>query len=197
MKLVDRLPYIVWRDGRPRFSPGPRLRSLGFKGEDLRHSDGRWLSLEEARNFSAELQSKYRAAANAGTAQAVVGRGPARAKPTGFVYFLWSGENVKIGYSATPLRRAETLMSGLALGVRALVIVPGNRSDERRLHHALRASKRNREWFAASADVVETLTRSSVVGHPAVAVRLDRGNTDISCPVRSQDIDFPNAEQNF
>jgi hypothetical protein len=47
-------PFIVWRDGRPRFIPGARERGLGFKGEDLRHDGatgprtGAWFSFEQA-----------------------------------------------------------------------------------------------------------------------------------------------------
>jgi len=52
-----RIPHCVWRDGRPRFSPGPKLRALGFAGRDLcdvpvkeakrRGVEPRWWSLEE------------------------------------------------------------------------------------------------------------------------------------------------------
>ncbi len=47
-KKIVQITHISWRDDRPRFSPGPRLRALGFKGEDLRHPDGTWFSPEEA-----------------------------------------------------------------------------------------------------------------------------------------------------
>lgn len=50
------LPYVAWRSGRPRFVPGPRERDLGFKGRDLRHDDGRWFSLDEARAFGDEIR---------------------------------------------------------------------------------------------------------------------------------------------
>lgn len=40
---------VSWRGGRPRFNPGPKLRRLGYKGEDLRHHEtGPWYSLDEA-----------------------------------------------------------------------------------------------------------------------------------------------------
>lgn len=44
---------------RPRFSPGPRLRKPPFsmKGEDLRHPDGSWFSLEEAIAWSEARQA--------------------------------------------------------------------------------------------------------------------------------------------
>ena len=47
-----KLPYIAWRNGRPRFQPGPRERALGFVNADLRHDDGTWFSLDETRGFA-------------------------------------------------------------------------------------------------------------------------------------------------
>jgi hypothetical protein len=47
------LPFIKWRDGRPKFAPGPRERGLGFVGQDLRHGpDGAWFTYEEAKSWS-------------------------------------------------------------------------------------------------------------------------------------------------
>ncbi|TYC51646.1 hypothetical protein FMN50_20410 [Rhodobacterales bacterium] len=39
MKRKISIPYVDWRDGRPRFKPGARLRSLGFVSQDLRHPE--------------------------------------------------------------------------------------------------------------------------------------------------------------
>ncbi|MGE0212277.1 MAG: hypothetical protein AB7S41_11330 [Parvibaculaceae bacterium] len=50
--IIVKIPNVVWRGGRPRFSPGPALRALGFRGEDLRHDDGRWYDLAEAARWS-------------------------------------------------------------------------------------------------------------------------------------------------
>jgi len=47
-----KIPYVALRDGRPRFIPSARERKLGFRGEDLKHPDGRWFSLDEAREFA-------------------------------------------------------------------------------------------------------------------------------------------------
>jgi hypothetical protein len=35
--------YLKWRDGRPRFEPGPALRARGFTGRDLKDARGDWL----------------------------------------------------------------------------------------------------------------------------------------------------------
>ncbi len=40
--------YLKWRDGRPRWEPGPALRAAGWKGRSLKDADGHWLSLEAA-----------------------------------------------------------------------------------------------------------------------------------------------------
>lgn len=52
-----KLPYIKLRpqpDGsyRPRFSPGERERALGFVDVDLKHDDGRWYTVDEARGWA-------------------------------------------------------------------------------------------------------------------------------------------------
>lgn len=46
-KVTVQLRHVSWRDGRPRFNPGPLLRRLGYKGEDLKRPDGGWMTLAE------------------------------------------------------------------------------------------------------------------------------------------------------
>ncbi len=56
-KITVQIPLVTWRDGRPRFSPGPRLRKapFNFKGEDLRHGrTGPWFTLDQAIAWSQE-----------------------------------------------------------------------------------------------------------------------------------------------
>lgn len=47
-KVTITIRNVAWRDGRPRFVPGPAARKLGLKGQDLKGPDGRWMSAEEA-----------------------------------------------------------------------------------------------------------------------------------------------------
>lgn len=61
-----KLPYIVWRDGRPRFNPSARERALGFAGEDLRQPGGTWFTLEETRAWSATRLAEIVAARTSG-----------------------------------------------------------------------------------------------------------------------------------
>jgi hypothetical protein len=60
-KTEIRIPLVTWRDGRPRFFPAPELRkAFGIKGEDLRHPDGSWFTVEEASAWSEAKQDELR-----------------------------------------------------------------------------------------------------------------------------------------
>lgn len=41
-------PYFKWRDGRPRWEPGPALRAQKWKGRDLKDASGAWLTYGSA-----------------------------------------------------------------------------------------------------------------------------------------------------
>lgn len=73
------LPYVkprktVARDGsvtyRPRFEPGPREVALGFRGKDLKHPDGTWYSLAEAKAWADTNREAIREARQRGRAEA-------------------------------------------------------------------------------------------------------------------------------
>lgn len=72
--MTVKLPWIKWRDGKPRLSNGTRERALGLKDRDLRHPPydakgrpvGAWYTYEEARAASTEHQQKIDAARAAG-----------------------------------------------------------------------------------------------------------------------------------
>lgn len=65
-----KLPYVIWRDGRPRFAPSSREQALGFASHDLRHPNGAWFSLEETRAWSAQRHAEIVAARVAGKRKA-------------------------------------------------------------------------------------------------------------------------------
>jgi hypothetical protein len=51
--MTVKLPFIKWRDGRPRVVHGPRERAKGFSDRDLRHAEtGAWFTYEEAKVFA-------------------------------------------------------------------------------------------------------------------------------------------------
>lgn len=50
-----KIKHIEWREGRPRFKPGPGLREKGHKPQDLKHPNGRWFTQGEALDWSNEF----------------------------------------------------------------------------------------------------------------------------------------------
>lgn len=77
-------PYLVWRDGRPRWVPGPRLRKA-FKGRDLKDDAGRWLGLEAAIGAARALNDEVAAWKAGGEAR----RRPKPIKVTRSCRSLW------------------------------------------------------------------------------------------------------------
>lgn len=59
MKLT--VAYLKWREGRPRWEPGPRLRECGFRGRDLKSDSGEWLDLEGAIDAAKALNDEVAA----------------------------------------------------------------------------------------------------------------------------------------
>ncbi len=72
-----KIRHIAWRNGRPRFSPGPALRDRGYKPADLKHPDGRWFSQGEALDWS----NAFRRALEAAKAESAPAALPASIAP--------------------------------------------------------------------------------------------------------------------
>lgn len=84
MKLNVR--YLKWRDGRPRWEPGPTLRGKGWKGRDLRSDSGEWLDLPAAIEAANRLNAEVAAWRAAG---GVKRRPPAPVRPSRTCEHLW------------------------------------------------------------------------------------------------------------
>lgn len=99
-KVEVKIPHCVWRDGRPRFQPGPRLRALGFVGRDLceipprlakaRGLDPGWWSLDRVAKWiegelAREIRAKEAAAAAEGTRRRMRGKLPTAPKKASVV----------------------------------------------------------------------------------------------------------------
>ncbi|WAC26308.1 MULTISPECIES: GIY-YIG nuclease family protein [unclassified Ancylobacter] len=145
--------YFVWRDGRPRWNPGPSLRARGFVGKDLKTDSGEWLDL------GAALAAAQRLNEAAGLGVAV--KRPMKAKPRegaeGFVYALFTDDAVKVGFSRDPFSRVANMRTSLSSDVVSLIAVRGSRSDERRLHEALSEHRTRGEWFKITPTVQAAL----------------------------------------
>ena len=57
--------YLKWRDGRPRWEPGPKLRRLGWKGQDFKNATGAWFDKGAAVTAAEAINAKVEAAQTA------------------------------------------------------------------------------------------------------------------------------------
>jgi hypothetical protein len=146
--------HVAWRNGRPRFQPGPELRLTGHKGKDLRHEDGRWFNWEEAEAWSDEFRTT------------VLGKAPRPEKTLGpltgpyergFIYFLWAGQRIKVGFSSDPAKRVGSLKTGIGDPIRLFLALPGTMGDEKRLHRRLASQRVTGEWFKASTATLRVM----------------------------------------
>lgn len=78
MSRTPKIKHVAWREGRPRFQPGPALRQAGHQGRDLRHGDGSWFSQGEALDWSNRFCAALAAPSNQ---QARSPRKPAQPRP--------------------------------------------------------------------------------------------------------------------
>lgn len=90
------IPHVSWREGRPRFSPGPRLRALGHAGRDLRHPDGRWYTRGEAVDWSDAFTRQLAADAAKARKSQAAGR---------------NGKTGRVAASGLPLKGRDNLLT--------------------------------------------------------------------------------------
>lgn len=85
---------------------------------------------------------------------------------TGFVYFLVAGTRVKIGFSTSPSARVKQLKTGIGHKIDAFMYVRGTALDEKKLHHLLKAFRREGEWFEHTLTVKRVVVRAIMYGLP-------------------------------
>jgi len=77
-----------------------------------------------------------------------------------FVYFLQSGERIKIGLARDPIRRLRTLQTGNATELKLLAVVAGDGSLERAIHAKFESARVSGEWFVRCGDLEEFIERA-------------------------------------
>jgi hypothetical protein len=149
------VPHFVWRDGRPRWEPSPTLRKLGWKGRDLKDGKGTFLPLQQALdeahmiNLKAGVTQKRRRAPLKELELPAVEKPVTRNNIPGYVYFLKSGDQYKIGFSRAPIRRLDHLVTGLPFGITAIAAIRGTMGEEQLLHKKFADLQISGEWFEA------------------------------------------------
>ncbi len=76
-------------------------------------------------------------------------------RTTDVVYFVASGDAVKIGTTGDLRTRLADMQSGNPVPLRLLGCIPGGRAIEQKLHRRFRALHLSREWFKNTGDLQE------------------------------------------
>jgi len=75
------------------------------------------------------------------------------------LYFLKSGNAVKIGYSTNPRGRLHSLQTGCSEPAFFAKIIPGRRADEARFHKRYAEYRLRGEWFDLRGSLARYLER--------------------------------------
>jgi hypothetical protein len=124
-----KIPYFKWRDGRPRWEPGPGLRTAGHSGVDLKDGTGAWLEYAAAIARAQELNAEV-------TARRAAGDPPRRRpRPTRHAQdclALWTAYKAspRWGRLAGVTRRDYDSKAGLWLAAHGDVPVPALRHHD-------------------------------------------------------------------
>lgn len=162
-----KIPYYSVRAANGYWQPTAKMRRLGFAPIACgRDGPSAWKIAEEA--------NRRWQAARGGVAAEAVGEAEADtlADRVGYVYFLFSGSKVKIGFSRKPFGRIGGLMTGLSTPPRMVLVFRGRPRDEKSLHARYRAHHANGEWFRVSAQMQRDVMRFAVFDSLADAISM-------------------------
>lgn len=160
-----KIRYYSVRAGNGYWQPTAKMRRLGFSpiacGPD---GPAAW-------NIAEEANRRWQAA-RAGVAAEAVGEAEADtlADRIGYIYFLFSGSKVKIGFSRKPFARMGDLMTGLSAPPRLILMFRGRPRDEKALHARYQAHHANGEWFRVNAQMQRDVLRFSAFDRLADAL---------------------------
>jgi hypothetical protein len=87
--------------------------------------------------------------------------GSHRPKRLASVYFIRSGDMIKIGYSRSPEDRMKALQTSHHTRLELIGVIPGSYQTESRLHRQFRHLKGSGEWFRATPDLLLYIRRAT------------------------------------
>lgn len=142
---IIKIKFIDWRDGRPRFSPGSNIKAMGYKGQDLKHSNGRWYSVEEAIRWSQAKQAEITERQNR---KAQTGRMPPRPREK-----LFTVEDLFETWWKHPTMQGKTVTEGKH------VFTPNSKDTVRSYKQKARVIEQDEPalWGAACAALDKTI----------------------------------------
>lgn len=158
------IPYyrVHRKNNRAYWCPTKRMKARGFEVTAL------GLDGPEAQEAGRELTARWRSTLKERSGAL----GPRVEAPSAqnalrvlsHVYFVRVGERIKIGVSRNAISRVQEIAGHLPYGISHVLIVPGTRQDERRLHERFRRYRTRGEWFRACAALQLTITRCAAAG---------------------------------
>jgi hypothetical protein len=77
------------------------------------------------------------------------------------IYFVRSGDAVKIGYADQPDKRIPTLRTANPNALVVLGVMDGTMTDEQELHQRFAAHRLRGEWFVLCDEIIEFIERSA------------------------------------
>lgn len=83
------------------------------------------------------------------------------------IYFIRSGNYIKIGYADDPARRLKELQTANPGELEILGIAPGNVAREREIHIIFADFRANGEWFELTTDILAYINQHCTKHRPA------------------------------
>jgi hypothetical protein len=129
------------------WNPTPRMRNAGFMNEACgRDGPEAWAKAEALNAKFDALEAK-----RVNTPRTRIG----------FIYFLRSGERVKIGFSDRLSLRGIDKGAGRSFPVQQLVATRGSQAEEKAIRQHLSEHSIDGEWFAVTPKVLAMMTRAA------------------------------------
>ena len=155
---MTKIPYYWVKSGRAYWRPNKRMMSLGFGCVSLGIAGAE--AEEQAQLWNARWQAQRKDPDEISKRRLRIVEGGDAA----YVYFLQIADRIKIGSSRSPLTRIQRIAAGSHSRPARVLVVAGNRADEKRLHTRFKAYHTNGEWFVASHPLLLTISRCAMAG---------------------------------
>lgn len=78
------------------------------------------------------------------------------------IYFVLSGDFVKIGHSVNPEKRLTVLSTGCPTECKMIGVMPGNQPDEAKVHKQFSHLRTKGEWFRFSPEIKRFVSKNTV-----------------------------------
>jgi hypothetical protein len=95
----------------------------------------------------------------------------------GYVYFIKSGDFIKIGFSLNPAYRLCGIQTSNPLECEPLGVVQGSEKAERKIHFLFGHAHHRGEWFRVTPAILETISRVARGGFSKLSTSKTQGRS--------------------